>query len=1154
MKPAPFRGIIAILLLVLLPSYLLWGQECRFQGPKTLRHNDSLVVELGVFGAVRNDLADPRQGVCEVRLSFLHNAILDFEVSLVSPAGQEVRLIGPNGSISSITLGGQWNIGFVPCGTTAQPDPPFQSKWDNQVNFFTSSRYKGTYHPFSGCLEDFDRGPVNGIWKLKLKTFPTSTRVNNRLDHFDIRFCDELGRNCCFAEAGQIVGPTELKGCQGDNALLMKPQAQGQQTDSLEYGYTWLLGKDQVLLARGQQLDLRALPVGEYEVCGLSYDWLSTPALPVPDGSVRLDSLRAALHRIVPPFCGEVMDTCLKVTVLPPLDTGYAERVICEGDTYEIGGRKFQDPGIYFVPLVSAVGCDSILRLDLRVLLSKRTSLNETICEGDNYRVGSKNYSQAGFYSDTLAAANGCDSIVQLVLSLFALPQKFDTVRICQGTGYSVGGRLFSKAGDYQVRLPAGGALCDTLLNLTVIVLNPRIVVSENRELTCTRRMLTLDASASQPEGALRFRWEGAGGIVLGNQPSLPVDMPGRYVLQIIQEVGTAVCAAQFPIFVTENLTRPDARIAGPDTLTCAHPERTLTGINDNSASDAYFQWASPGLTAQAQDSSPQFQVTAPGDYFLTLVDRRSGCADTAWVAIKQDTVAPLAVAGEDAVLNCAAPSTLLVAGAAGPMNTRYTYLWQDLAGTALSQERTVQVSQPGTYFVEVTNEQNGCKSTDVAVVSGDFQQPLITVRAPNFACGEDSVLAQAIVQPVSASYRLEWSGPGVAASNGQLRQIVTRPGLLTLKAEGLRNGCKAEESIFIGQLPCPPCISAPTQDTLTCSRKEVRIKADLCRPCSSCNFTWSVGTGSGVILRDGNTLNPVVAGGGRFTVTARDSIGLETVFTIVVPTDTLPPSANAGPDKTLTCSRTVVEIGLRDSVQSNDFTYFWTDPFGMPFVSGAQSTIQVSNAGQYILAVQSRKNGCVGRDSVAALLDTIRPLANAGPGLMLTCAMPRVSLDGSRSSQGFSMRYLWESISGGRIVAGEQSVAPLVDAAGRYKLTVTDTLNGCSASDTVQVSAIFEGPTLATIPEQTLNCRDTLVRREAKLPDTKPYTYCWKILEPTPDTLCRKELSIGVREAGAWVFELTDQATGCTSAQTVRVKIDTTAPVFDAGVPDTLR
>ena len=1153
MKPAPSRGFIRMMLLVLLPSYMLWGQECSFNGPKILRHNDSLVVEIGVFGAVRNDLADPRQGVCEVRLNFLHNAIFDFEVSLISPAGQEVRLIGPNSSIGGSTLLGQWKIGFVPCSVPAQPDPTFQSRWDNQINRFSASNYKGTYYPFSGCLEDFDRGPVNGTWKLKLKTFPTLVVIPNRLDNVVITFCDELGRNCCFAEAGRLVGPTELKACQGDNALLLKPLAQGQQTDSLEYGYTWLLAKDQVLRQRGQQLDLRALPVGEYEVCGLSYDWLSTPALPFPDGSVRIDSLRAALDRITPP-CGDIMDTCLKVTVLPRLDTGYIKDVFCEGYAYELGGRQFREPGTYFVPLVSAAGCDSIVQLDLGVLLSKRASLNETICDRDSYRVGSKFYTRAGFYSDTLTAANGCDSIVQLFLSINALPQKFDTVRICQGTGYTAGGRLFSKSGDYQVLLPAIDPVCDTILNLTLVVLTPRIVMSGEQELTCTRPVVTLDASASQPEGGLRFRWEGAGGIILGNQPKLEIDIPGRYVLQIIQEVGKAVCATQLPVFVTENFTRPDARIEGSDTLTCAHPERILMGLNDNPASDAHFQWVSPGLYAPAQDSSPQFQVTAPGDYYLALADRRSGCADTVWITIRQDTIAPLALAGDDIVLNCKAPSAFLIAGDPGQPNTRHTYLWQDLAGTTLSRERTVQVGQPGTYFVEVTDEQNGCKSTDVAVVSGDFQQPLISIRAPNFACGEDSILAQAIVQPVAASYRLEWSGPGVPASNGQFRQIVTRPGLLTLKAEGLRNGCIAEESIFIGQSPCPPCISAPAQDTLTCSRKEVRIKAELCRPCSSCKFSWSADSGGGVILRDGNTLNPVVAGGGRFTVTARDSIGLETVFTVIVPADTLPPTANAGPDKTLTCSRKVIEIGLRDSTQAKDFTYSWTDSFEMLLISGTQSVVEVSSPGQYIFAVQSTKNGCIGRDSISVLQDTVRPKAIAGPGVMLTCSTPRASLDGSGSAQGFSIRYFWESISGGRIVAGNQSVAPLVDAAGSYKLTVTDTLNGCSASDTVQVSAIFEGPVLATIPGQTLNCRDTLVRLEAQLPDLKPYTYCWKKLEPTPDSLCRQGLSIDVQQAGAWIFELTDQATGCKTAQTVRVQIDTTAPVFDAGMQDTLR
>ncbi len=143
-------------------SVLLRAQQCRFVPPVYIPANDSISYTLDVLGALSDDLSTASQGVCEVKLDFVHNAIFDFEVWLTSPSGQTVQLIGPNSTVPGNTFGGSWNIRFVPCLETAQPDAPFQARWDNQINRFTPKNYTGSYYPFAGCLEDFNTGPVNG--------------------------------------------------------------------------------------------------------------------------------------------------------------------------------------------------------------------------------------------------------------------------------------------------------------------------------------------------------------------------------------------------------------------------------------------------------------------------------------------------------------------------------------------------------------------------------------------------------------------------------------------------------------------------------------------------------------------------------------------------------------------------------------------------------------------------------------------------------------------------------------------------------------------------------------------------------------------------------------------------------------------------------
>jgi hypothetical protein len=58
--------------MVLLLPIGLWGQNCPI-GKQTIPFNDSTTFNLDVFGVVNNSLANPKQGVCGVKLNFLHH-------------------------------------------------------------------------------------------------------------------------------------------------------------------------------------------------------------------------------------------------------------------------------------------------------------------------------------------------------------------------------------------------------------------------------------------------------------------------------------------------------------------------------------------------------------------------------------------------------------------------------------------------------------------------------------------------------------------------------------------------------------------------------------------------------------------------------------------------------------------------------------------------------------------------------------------------------------------------------------------------------------------------------------------------------------------------------------------------------------------------
>ncbi len=67
----------------------------------------------------------------------------------------------------------------------------------------------------------------------------------------------------------------------------------------------------------------------------------------------------------------------------------------------------------------AANGCDSIVTLDLTINVASSASIDTTITKGTSFTIGTSTYDTAGTYTDTLINAQNCDSIVTTNLSVF---------------------------------------------------------------------------------------------------------------------------------------------------------------------------------------------------------------------------------------------------------------------------------------------------------------------------------------------------------------------------------------------------------------------------------------------------------------------------------------------------------------------------------------------------------------------------------------------------------------------------------------------------------------------------------------------------------------------------------------------------------------
>ncbi|NBY29295.1 MAG: hypothetical protein EBQ67_00360, partial [Sphingobacteriia bacterium] len=94
------------------------------------------------------------------------------------------------------------------------------------------------------------------------------------------------------------------------------------------------------------------------------------------------------------------------------------EAAICQGQSYTFGSQSLTSAGTYNRTVTAANGCDSVITLTLAIKPNASSNISAAICQGQSYTFGSQSLTSAGTYNRTVTAANGCDSVITLTLSI----------------------------------------------------------------------------------------------------------------------------------------------------------------------------------------------------------------------------------------------------------------------------------------------------------------------------------------------------------------------------------------------------------------------------------------------------------------------------------------------------------------------------------------------------------------------------------------------------------------------------------------------------------------------------------------------------------------------------------------------------------------
>ncbi|MBR5920114.1 MAG: T9SS type A sorting domain-containing protein [Bacteroidales bacterium] len=367
--------------------------------------------------------------------------------------------------------------------------------------------------------------------------------------------------------------------------------------------------------------------------------------------------------------------------------------------------------------------------------------------------------------------------------------------------------------------------------------------------------------------------------------------------------------------------------------------------------------------------------ITTDATYTVTVTDNL-GCQVT---ASKQLTLYPAAVASiSGSAVLCNNSSTTLTA------NGGTTYLW-----STGSSQRTITVSQPGTYVTTVTTVY-GCSASDSVVVT-PFANPSILGEATFCSGGYTTLTATG-----GDSY--QWSMGATSATIN-----VNTAGNYSVTAS-TENGCSGSTSVNV--VENQPAIVTITGNSVICNETGTTLTAT-----SGASYLWS----SGETTQSINVNNP-----GSYSVTVMNANGCSGSSSQTV--TMMEPAVITGNTNICEGESAILSV-------SGAGTYTWSN--------GAHtSSITVGTPGTYTVTA-SLPNGCSSTASAEVTVATAPTPTILGNTTLCQGQSTTLTVNGGTS-------YAWSNGSTNNNISVNQS--------GVYTVTTTNT-EGCSNTASVTVT-----------------------------------------------------------------------------------------------------
>ncbi|MEM1214350.1 MAG: hypothetical protein AAGJ82_01600, partial [Bacteroidota bacterium] len=561
---------------------------------------------------------------------------------------------------------------------------------------------------------------------------------------------------------------------------------------------------------------------------------------------------------------------------------------------------------------------------------------------------------------------------------------------------------------------------------------------------------------------------------------------------------------------------------------------------------DYEYEWTTTNGEIISDGNTLFPEIGAPGDYTLVVTNFFSGCTADITITVSGDNTPPVADALVEGDIPCGG-GTITIDGSFSTVGENFIYQWTTTNGSIVNGEETVflTVDAPGDYTLLVTNTINNC-SDDVTVavvqVTGNVD---VTITPPADLTCDDTAVILSVENDPGFSFAWSTTNGTLSGPTDQPTATATAAGTYTLNVTDTNTGCTGMTTTTVNLNNTPPTAEAGTAQPLACGSASQTLNG---AGSSTGNFSYAWTTTDGTIQSGGSTLMPTITSAGTYTLTVtNDDTGCTALDSVTVVGNSDAPVVTINTPTRLNCNNTSITLIGNNSNNDPSFDLAWTTDGGQ-FTSGTDGLTPTINApGMYTLTITNPNNNCSGMAMVNVTIDTIAPVLTIEEPDALDCDESEVSLAATVTGNPDNFTYTWATTDG-QILTDGNTAEPTVGQAGSYQVSVTDSNNGCSSTDSVTVTSDTAAPSISLSVNDSLDCGTPVVLLQSMLTSSvADPQYTWSTTNGAI-TGSTNGSQVAATAAGTYTLLLVNGANSCDVVDSITITRNTEFPTADAG------